>query len=325
MKRAASLIAAVLLTACNIRTKDPSGTLITTIPESEIGGPAIIQRIRDLVDDSLGGRIPGTPGGVKTAEMLAVEFKARGLRPGGDAGGFLQRVGDGDAVSHNVVGVVDGQLPLDSGYVLITAHWDNVTENGKAIEGAVDDAAGVAVLEEIAAAFTRMAVHPRRSAVFLVATGGETGGSGVAWYADHPVAPLRLVTAAVELDGFNQWGVTRDIAVGAGSDSTLVALLGEMLALDYRVITQARPEVKWCTPTSPLSSRGVPLLRPTAGVEYLRRDSSFAADRLREYNSHDRHRATDVIKPDWDYSGGVGDAQVLFRAIFFMAERLPIR
>jgi hypothetical protein len=69
----------------------------------------------------------------------------------------------------------------------------------------------------------------------------------------------------------------------------------------------------------------VPLLRPTAGVEYLRRDSSFAADRLREYNSHDRHRATDVIKPDWDYSGGVGDAQVLFRAIFFMAERLPIR
>lgn len=301
--------------------------LPTAIAGAEIGGPQLIQRIRDFIDDSLEGRIPGTPGGTRTTATIAAEFKRFGLRPGGDHGTYLQRVTDSlTPASDNVVGVLEGALPADSGYVLIYTHWDNVRgADGKSVPGAVDNAAGLATLEEVAGAFTRMATRPKHAVVFLAATGGETGGSGIAWYANHAPIPLERATAAIEIEGFNQWGRTHDLGVWPGSDSTLVALLGEALAFETRVVGRSSSNAQWCAPASALTSRGVPFLRTSPGTRYLGRDSSFAADREREFAMHDRHRATDVIKPDWDFSGAAEDAQVLFRAAFFMAERLKPR
>ena len=75
MRRATLVAVAVSLAACDARIKDESAKLPTAIAGAEIGGPQLIQRIRDFVDDSLEGRIPGTPGGVRTAETIAAEFR----------------------------------------------------------------------------------------------------------------------------------------------------------------------------------------------------------------------------------------------------------
>jgi hypothetical protein len=115
------------------------------------------------------------------------------------------------------------------------------------------------------------------------------------------------------------------MGVWAGSDSTLVALLAEALAGENRVTSVTDEASRWCSPASAFASHHVPLLRATPGSRYLGRDDSFAADREREYLTRDRHRATDVIKPDWDISGGVEDGRSLFRAAYFMAERLRPR
>lgn len=45
-----------------------------------------------LASDEFQGRSPGTPGEAKTVEYLTAEFKALGLEPAGDAGGYTQDV-----------------------------------------------------------------------------------------------------------------------------------------------------------------------------------------------------------------------------------------
>jgi Peptidase family M28/PDZ domain/PA domain len=47
--------------------------------------------VRDLTDPAMEGRAAGTPGADRAAAYLAAEFQRLGLRPAGDAGGFLQR------------------------------------------------------------------------------------------------------------------------------------------------------------------------------------------------------------------------------------------
>ena len=47
--------------------------------------------VRDLSDPAMDGRAAGTPGADRAAAYLVAEFRRLGLRPAGDAGGYLQR------------------------------------------------------------------------------------------------------------------------------------------------------------------------------------------------------------------------------------------
>jgi Zn-dependent M28 family amino/carboxypeptidase len=69
-----------------------------------------------LASDEFEGRAPGTPGETKTVEYLVTQFKALGLEPGGEAGGWTQavplirtQVPDDAKISVTVAGV---KLPL---------------------------------------------------------------------------------------------------------------------------------------------------------------------------------------------------------------------
>jgi Zn-dependent M28 family amino/carboxypeptidase len=59
-------------------------------------GPIDPQRLSDIVktlaSDDFEGRAPGTPGETKTVDYLIAQFKALGLTPGGEAGGWTQTV-----------------------------------------------------------------------------------------------------------------------------------------------------------------------------------------------------------------------------------------
>ena len=69
-----------------------------------------------LASDEFEGRAPGTPGETRTVEYLVAQFKALGLEPGGEAGGWTQavplvrtQVPDDAKMSVTVAGV---KLPL---------------------------------------------------------------------------------------------------------------------------------------------------------------------------------------------------------------------
>src|SRR5687768_15691825 len=82
------------LAACSgADTSSSSATTPQVAAAAEsISAPAMLQHIRNLADDSLEGRGPGTPGEVKTVAYLEGQFKALGLAPGNPDGTYRQKV-----------------------------------------------------------------------------------------------------------------------------------------------------------------------------------------------------------------------------------------
>ncbi len=112
------------------------------------------------------------------------------------------------STSPNVIAVVPGSdLKLRNEYVLVTAHLDH---NGvdpdakgadKVFNGAMDNAAGVAVMLEAARAFVASGQPPKRSVMFVALTSEEDGLLGSDYLARHAVVPKGArVVANVNLD-----------------------------------------------------------------------------------------------------------------------------
>ncbi len=133
---------------------------------------ATIQRSMNiLAADSMEGRRTGSVGGARASKWIAEQFKAAGLTPAGDSGGYLQHIplqavaarpipgapagppaqprpvavaswaawdslAPADRLrSANVVGVLTGSDPaLRNEFVLVTAHYDHIGF-GRAVDG----------------------------------------------------------------------------------------------------------------------------------------------------------------------------------------------
>jgi hypothetical protein len=115
---------------------------------------------------------------------------------------------DSEAESPNVVGKLPGADPqLSSEYVIMSAHLDHIGVgapiNGDAIyNGAMDNAAGVASLIEVAREVAQNRSRLRRSVIFLAVCGEEKGELGSQWFAAHPTVPLENIVADVNVDMF---------------------------------------------------------------------------------------------------------------------------
>ncbi|HWC02201.1 MAG TPA: M20/M25/M40 family metallo-hydrolase [Methylomirabilota bacterium] len=87
---------------------------------------------RDLSDPVMEGRAAGTPGADRAAAYLATEFRRAGLRPAGDAGGFLQpfevltgvRLADGTAVEVMAPGAAPRTFPGGTAFLPFTFSSD---------------------------------------------------------------------------------------------------------------------------------------------------------------------------------------------------------
>lgn len=110
--------------------------------------------------------------------------------------------------SDNIIGVIEGSDPaLKDEVILLTAHLDHVgvDEGGKPGEdvinnGAMDNAAGVAVLIEAANMFRRARAAPRRTIAFAAVTAEEKGLIGADYLAHHPAFGGKRIVANVNLD-----------------------------------------------------------------------------------------------------------------------------
>src|SRR6202043_3168579 len=84
--------------------------------------------------------------------------------------------------------------------------------------GAKDNASGTAGLLEIAHAFAKLPAPPKRSILFLAVTAEEQGLLGSEYYSVTPIYPLAKTLAAINMDGLNVHGRTKDLTlVGYGS------------------------------------------------------------------------------------------------------------
>jgi len=107
-----------------------------------------------------------------------------------------------------------------------TAHLDHLgistPVKGESIyHGALDNASGSAEVVEIARAFTRMPVKPRRSILFITVTGEEAGLLGSDYFAMNPTVPLGSIVADINIDEDLMLWPLRDFVEFGAEHSTL--------------------------------------------------------------------------------------------------------
>jgi Zn-dependent M28 family amino/carboxypeptidase len=222
--------------------------------------------------------------------------------------------------SHNIIGKLEGNDPkLRDEYVIYTAHWDHLgrrpdLQGDQIFNGAIDNASGCAAVMQLAAAFTKLNPHPKRSLLFMCTTAEEAGLLGAKWYAEHPLYPLEKTLADINIDTLNVWGKARDIEDLSFGFSTLDDMLASAAKGQGRTaIANTRPEKGhiYRADNFEFSKVGVPSLYTGKGQHLLSRPENvpLVAD---EYDSKDYHQVTDEVHSDWDLSGAVQDVQLLF-------------
>ena len=222
--------------------------------------------------------------------------------------------------SRNVIGKLEGSDPaLKNEYVIYTAHWDHLGRDPKLAgdqiyNGALDNASGTAALLEIAEAFTKLATPPKRSILFLAVTAEEKGLLGAKYYAENPLYPLNRTLANINMDGVNQWGHTKDITMVGDDNSSLIDLLRDAARSQQRVVNPDPESEKgfyYRSDHFEFAKQGVPALYTDSGIDYVGKDAAFSKQKRDEYTNNDYHKVSDQVKPDWDLSGAIDDAQLL--------------
>lgn len=258
-----------------------AGQATVTAPDETAARTVKVDDIRatlsTLASDEFQGRRTGTPGAALAAHFIADRFYEYGLIAGGNDGYFqripLAREATPDGrerfrllsgwssyesvpvedrvIESNVVGFVRGSDPLlRDEAVLVVAHYDHLgigpaVDGDSIYNGADDDASGVVALLEAARAIAN-GEPPRRTVVFLAATGEEMGFLGAQWYIRNPVHPLRRTVAvlAIEMIG-------RPDPLAGGHGMTWLtgyerSTMGELLAeAGVPVVADPRPEMNF--------------------------------------------------------------------------------
>jgi Zn-dependent M28 family amino/carboxypeptidase len=240
--------------------------------------------------------------------------------------------------SDNVVAKMTGSDPvLKNEYVVYTAHWDHLgigapkkdDKTGDTIyNGAADNASGCAMVMEIARAMKAVKPAPKRSVLFLFVTAEEQGLLGSQYYADVPLYPLNKTLAAINVDGINQWGRTKDlIVVGLGA-SDLDDYARAAAAEQSRVL-QPDPESEkgfyYRSDHFNFAKKGVPAFDPDSGMEFIGKPEGYGKQKRDEYTKNDYHSPSDEVKPDWDLAGAAEDGK-LFLAMGYRvanADKFP--
>jgi Zn-dependent M28 family amino/carboxypeptidase len=231
--------------------------------------------------------------------------------------------------SRNVIARLDGSdAALKNEYVIYTAHWDHLgvgpAVNGDTIyNGAIDNAVGVGGMLEIARAFTKLPVPPKRSIVFLAVTAEEQGLLGSQYYATEPVYPLDRTAATINIDGLNVHGRTRDLTLIGYGASDLDDYARDAAGEQGRIIRpDPHPENGFYSRSDHFNfaKMGVPSLFPDKGVDYLGKPKEFGERVRAQWDDRDYHQPSDVVRADWDLSGAREDLEVLLAVGYRVAE-----
>jgi hypothetical protein len=240
----AGLVVAGMVTSGSSATAQTSGV-------DRAAEQAILEDIRVLAADSLGGRFTGSQGGDRAARYLARRLGEVGARPG--AAGWLQEFAIAPDLAGlrdlpperrptraaNVVALIRGRDPaLRDEVVVIGAHYDHLGlgenrsstlgQSGEIHNGADDNASGSVALIEIARRLVQS--PPKRSVVLVAFSGEELGLLGSAAYVKEPVVPLDRTVAMVNLDMVGRLRNDRLLAFGSETATELPGLLDSLNA-----------------------------------------------------------------------------------------------
>lgn len=228
--------------------------------------------------------------------------------------------------AQNVLGVIEGtHSDLKEEYVVFTAHHDHLgttkpVEGDSINNGALDNAAGVSAVLNLARTYQNLQPQLKRSVLFLFTGAEEVGLLGAKYWAEHPTVHPGNVTGNINLDGMNVYGKTEDIVLIGYRRNTVSDLIEEVAAeKNVEVKPDPHPDRGYFYRSDhfELAKKGIPAIFPNAGTEFIDKPEGYGAtvDSLQDANYHTVH---DEINEYWDLSGMVRDVRLFFDAGYRM-------
>lgn len=227
-----------------------------------------------------------------------------------------------DQNAKNVLAVIEGSdEALKDQYMIFTAHHDHLgvtqpVEGDSINNGALDNAAGVSALLNMAEAYKQMEDDLKRSILFLVVGAEEVGLLGSQYWADNPTVHPGKVTANINLDGMNVYGKTRDVVLVGYSRNSVSDLIEQLAEEEGRTVKpDPHPDRGYFYRSDHfnLAKKGIPAVFPNPGTEFVDKPEGYSAtvDSLSDANYHS---VGDEINEYWDLEGMVQDVRLFFRA-----------
>ncbi len=230
-----------------------------------------------------------------------------------------------DLESQNVVARIPGGDPaLAQEHIVVTAHIDgqgvSSEPSGDVVRnGAVDNAAGVAVLLEIARAFGKLTQAQSRSVVFVATTGEERGHVGANYFVHN--FERGSISAAVNIDEPVVIFRPADI-VARGFEHSTLGLIAQSAAkrLDFEVSPDPQPEEAFLIRGDSFEfiKAGIPSLWLMSGFQPVA--PSIDGERvLREWRRTRYHQPSDDMNQGLDFTACAEFAELNFSIVLDIA------
>jgi Zn-dependent M28 family amino/carboxypeptidase len=222
--------------------------------------------------------------------------------------------------SNNVAALLPGAERSDE-YIIYSAHWDHFGINpsfreDSILNGAVDNATGVAALLEIAKAFRKLPAKQNRSVLFLSVTGEEQGLLGSEFYAKNPIFPLNKTVAVINMDALNIFGKTKDMTIVGYGNSDLDRYAEDVLK-KYDRYAQPDPTPEkggyFRSDHFSFAKVGVPALYLSKGVDNIEHGREWALKQSEDWTMKNYHKPSDNYEPEkWNFEGMIDDIKIYF-------------
>jgi Zn-dependent M28 family amino/carboxypeptidase len=233
-----------------------------------------------------------------------------------------------DVDSANLVARLEGSDPvLKNEHVVYIAHVDHfgrgVAMNGDDIyNGAHDNASGVAIVLEVAHAYSTLKTRPRRSVLFLFVTAEERGLLGSDYFARNPTVPRGGVVADLTLDMPFLYHPLLDIVPYGAQHSTLIVPVTRAAKhLGIGIATDPIPEQVLFIRSDHFSfvRQGVPSLFIKSGFQ-TGDPSRDGAKINAAYRRDVYHKPNDDMSQAFDFDAGAQHARLNFLTGWMVAQ-----
>ncbi len=229
-----------------------------------------------------------------------------------------------DVHSQNVAGIWRGADPnLRNEYLVFTAHYDHLgmADQGddRVFNGAWDNALGTSCIVEMAGAFARSGLRPKRSLIFLACTGEEKGLLGSQYFVAKPPVPLRQIVGNFNIDMPQIFGLTSDIVALGHDTNSMGAALAEMTkTAGISLVGDQNPNAGSFYRSDQVSfaKAGIPALYLLPGKKYTVGPTTDPA----AYHERIYHQLADEVNEHWNLTGCERDMRLLFQLVNQLAD-----
>lgn len=245
--------------------------------------------VATLSDDSFEGREAGLPGGDMAARYIVSQLKKWGVKPFSSSGYYQEF----ESAKNQNNWITESDMPLDEliasgcekrvmknilayipgkedGYVVVGAHYDHLGVDTTLVgdqcyNGADDNASGVAAVLQLARAFKKSKVQPKRTIIFAFWDGEEKGFLGSRFFVKR-TSFLSEISAYMNFDMIGRATVEdrRDLSYIYSAENPI---FGEWLQADVESYNlRLMPDYKASknliggSDNSPFARKGVPIV-----------------------------------------------------------------